>query len=606
MSILRRLWLILTPAQRRWCAAAQLASIVMALSTVAGIAAISPFFAVLGDPSSIDRNPLLHGLFVWLGLHERRTLVLVLGAAFLAAVLLSNLINLAGSFALLRLCLWIGDDLRQRLLGEYLRRSYLFHVTVHSAQLHNNITQETTRLVRGVLQNLFQLGTSAVTVLLIIASLLLISPWSAIAIITGLGGGYCLVYFAVRRRIFESGRTESDLLARRTQLIMEALGAIKDIIVQRRQAFFQARFERTSRQLSAVEAYIDMATSSPRHVMECVAVSGLIAAALLMSDTQSGIGPSLSKLTFLGFAVYRLLPAFQQAFAAVIRIRASIPAFEAVSAELAAARTALPQLIPPDSAFAGRPKEAICLDAVSVRYPGRPAAALREVSLRIPAGSLVGLAGANGSGKTTLVDVLAGLIAPDSGCVAVDGVVLDEAHRAAWQTRIAHVPQDLFLLDASVAENIALGVAADDIDHERLRTAARLAGLQDLIAGLPGASEGRIGEGGVRLSGGQRQRIGIARALYRDAAVLIFDEGTSALDTLAEAQIMESVTALRGERTIVLIAHRLSTLRSCDFILELEEGAVVRSGTWPELARRSRQFALAAVQAACPQANHHE
>ncbi len=595
MNIARRFWLILTPRQRWWCVAAQLASIVMALSTVAGVAAISPFFAVLGDPSSIGRNPLLQRLFLELGLHDRHSFVVALGLGFLAVVVLSNLLNLAGSYALLRLALWIGDDLRNVLLGEYLRRGYLFHVTNHRAALHNNIVHETTRLVRGMLQNLFLLGTSLATALLILASVLLISPVSAVAVIAGLGGGYCLVYAAVQRRILDSGRIESELLARRTQLLMEALGAIKDIIVQRRQRFFQDRFESMSRTLSSVEAYIDTATHSPRHIMECLAVGGLVGAALLMSDAEGGIGPSLARLTFLGFAVYRLLPAFQQAFAAMIQIRASLPAFQAVSTELIAARSARPAAAVREAPFAGRPRREIRFNGVSVRYPGQSSPALRDISLRIAAGSIVGVAGANGSGKTTLVDVLAGLLAPESGGVEIDGLPVDEARRAAWQTRIAYVPQDLFLLDASIAENIALGVAPSDIDRARLERAARLAGLAELICAPRGGFELRIGEGGVRVSGGQRQRIGIARALYTDAAVLIFDEATSALDNLAEEELMACVNSLRGARTIVLIAHRLNTLRQCDSVFELESGALVRSGTWAELTLRSQRFARAAA-----------
>jgi ABC-type multidrug transport system fused ATPase/permease subunit len=596
MGVAREFWKVLTPAQRRWVLAAQVGSVLVALSTVAGVAAISPFFAVLADPGLVDRSQLLRWLYVELGFHGTRSFLTALGLGFIGVVLLSNLLNLVGSYALLRLALWIGDDLRRVLFSGYLHRSLLFHATANSNALYNNITQETSRVIYGILQNLFLLGTNLVTATLILLSILLVSPLSAIAVITGLGGGYFLIYAAVQRRILRSGQVESELAAERTQLILEALGAIKEVIVLGRQEFFQKRFERASSALSRVAAYIDMVTHTPRHVMECIAVSGLVGAALVLSSAGGGVGQSLARLSFLGFAVYRLLPALQQTFAALVKIRASRGAFDAISGDLVAARAAPKAPSPPNGAWHNMPLREICLTDVTFRYRAQSAPALQDVSLRIPAGTLVGLVGSNGSGKTTLVDVLAGLLAPDSGRVEVDGVPLDEITRPAWQSRIAYVPQGIFLLDSTLAQNIALGIAAEGIDRERVVKAARLARLDDVVAALPKGFDERIGERGIRLSGGQRQRIGIARALYTDAAVLIMDEATNAMDVFAEEEVMASVEALRGNRTIILIAHRLNTLRRCDVIFELESGSIARSGTWNDLMRRSKQFAVAGTE----------
>jgi ABC-type bacteriocin/lantibiotic exporter with double-glycine peptidase domain len=593
MNMARQLWAILTVAQRRWVLLAQFASLVMALSTITGIAAISPFFAVLGDPGLIDRIPALSWLYGHLGIHSKHGFIVALGIGFVVIVLLTNLINLLGWYALLRLSLWIGDDLKLTLFREYLHRDYLFHVRSNSTALFNNIANETSRVTIGILQSCFLLVTSLITAGLIIVSILLVNPLAAVAVVSGLIGGYFLIYLAVRHRILRSGRLESELAAGQTKLVLEALGAIRDIIVLRRQEFFQHRFRSSSRALSQIAAYIDATTHSPRHLMEFIAVGGLVAAALLLSGADGDIGRWLAQLTFLGFAVYRLLPSLQQAFAAIVKMRAARPGFAAIAADLLRARMMPVEAAPATSVAPGRLRSGITLNDVCFRYAAQLPAALRDVSLTIPAGAIIGLVGSNGSGKTTLVDILAGLLVPDSGQVEIDDVELDEATRPEWRQRIAYVPQSIFLLDATVAENIALATAPGDIDLERMLNAARLARLDELIMALPHGYREVIGERGVRLSGGQRQRLGIARALYRDASVLIMDEATNALDVFAEAEVMSAITALRGERTIILIAHRLSTLRQCDLIFELDEGAIVRSGSWNDLMRGSKRFSIA-------------
>ena len=430
--------------------------------------------------------------------------------------------------------------------------------------------------------------------------MLFVNAAAALAVLAALIGGYLLIYAAVRRWLLRAGRIESELAAGQTKLILEGLGAIKEIIVLRRQEFFERRLQRSSRSLSRIGARIDAIAHSPRHVMECIAVAGLVGAALALSSPDGGLGPQLAQLTFLSFAVYRLLPALQQAFAAMVRIRASKAGFAAIAPHLSQARGSRQPESQPDPAWRNRPQKEIRLTNVNFHFDPQLQPVLRDVSLHIPAGSVVGFVGSNGSGKTTLADVLAGLLVPDTGRVQIDGITLDDACRSSWQSRIAYVPQSIYLLDSTIAENIALGTAPEDIDHDRVIAAARLARLDTLVATLPEGYRTRIGERGIRLSGGQRQRIGIARALYEGSSLLILDEATSSLDALSETQIMAAVEALRGERTIVLIAHRVSTLRQCDIIFELESGQVVRSGSWNDLARQSTRFAIAAQASALP------
>ena len=590
MSLVLEIWHVLTPRQRRWVLFAQAISIVMAFSTVAGIASIAPFFSVLGNPGLVERSAVLRELYRLGGFASPRSFTVALGVAFMGLVLLANLINLIGTFVLNRLALWIGTDLQSILFAEYVQRPYLFHARTPSALLFNNVVNETVRATNQILQNGFTLVTNIVTALFIIVSVTLLNPLIATAMILALAGGYVLIYLGVRNRLLRAGQLQSRLFTEQTRIVNETLGAIKEILVLGNQEFFRRRFNSASHAFARAVAQTQLIAQSPRFVMECVAVLGLVAVALLSQSGEGGIGPSLGQLTFIGFAAYRLLPTLQQAFTAIVRIRADRPGFSSIASDLNLARRR--QLVrgAAQSAWLELPRSEILLQDVSFRYePDRPAA-LERVSVRIPARGVVGLVGANGSGKTTLVDLLAGLLVPEQGTVEVDGIRLTEDNRAAWQSRIAYVPQTVFLLNRTLAENIALGVPRAQIDGEQLRAVTQLAQLDELIQTLPGGYDHVIGERGASLSGGQRQRVGIARALYTEASVLILDEATSALDGLTEQELLATIARLRGTYTIVLIAHRLSTVRACDVIYQLEHGKVTGSGTYQGLLHESEMF----------------
>jgi ABC-type multidrug transport system fused ATPase/permease subunit len=595
MSLVTDIWSVLTARQRRWVVGAQLLSLLMGLSTVAGVASIAPFFAVLGNPGLIQHTAQLRWLYSF-GFSDTREFSIALGVAFMSLVLLANLINIAGSFVMIRLAMWIGTDLQSILFAEYLHRPYVFHARTHSSLLFNNLIHETTRSTQYLLQNAFALNTNVVTALLILASMMLLNPLLAAALLIALAGGYGLIYIAVRDRLLRAGEIESRYFIEQTKIVNESLGAIRNILLHRTQLFFRAGFERSSRAFARAAANTQLIGQSPRYVLESVAVVGLVTAALAAGTGGNGIGGSLGQLTFLGFAAYRLLPSLHQAFSALVKIRADRPGFSSIVPDLRLGRSRIDaaQVDPADAdcdaEWGESPRSSIALEAVSFRYEPDRAPALSGVSLRIAARTLVGIVGINGSGKTTLVDLIAGLLVPNSGHLEVDGVAIDGANRPAWQSRIAYVPQDVFLMDATIAQNIAFGVPPEAVNRARLLSAARLAQLDPLLLDLPGGLEHRVGERGTRLSGGQRQRIGIARALYKEAAVLILDEATNALDGLTEREMYSTLAGLRGRYTIILITHRLSSVRVCDRIHVFEEGKLARSGTYESLARESDSF----------------
>jgi ATP-binding cassette, subfamily B, bacterial PglK len=590
VSLLSDIWHILTPRQRRWVLGAQLLSIAMAFSTIAGIASIAPFFAVLGDPQLIDQTRFLHWLYTYFRFPDRRDFEVALGLGFMALVFVANLINVAGSILMARLAWWIGTDLQSVLFGEYLTRPYAFHAATHSAVLFKNVIYETSRTTNEVLENAFMLITNMVTAMFIILTVILLNPAAAVAMIGALAGGYVVIYLAVRNRLLRAGRIQSLLFTEQTRIVNESLGAIKEILVLRIQKFFREAFERSSYAFARSAIHTELIARSPKHVMECVAVIGLVLLALLADNRAKGLGPWLGQLTFLGFAAYRLLPTLQQAFGSVVKIRGGHAGFMSIVTDLRLARARKHCDNSVDPSWQERPRQEIKFKNVSFTYESRQTAAVSEVSLRIPARGAVGFVGANGSGKTTLIDLVAGLLVPASGQIEVDQIILTADNRMAWQSRIAYVPQNIVLLDTTIASNVALGIPDAMIDRARLFEAARLAQLDEYVGTLPGGYEHIVGERGVKLSGGQRQRIGIARALYTDATVLILDEATNSLDGLTEQELMTTLLRLRGRYTIVLVAHRLSTVRACDVIFELSQGKISGSGTYSELLRDSETF----------------
>ncbi len=414
----------------------------------------------------------------------------------MALVVHANAINIIGSFVMIRLAIRIGTDPQSILFAEYLHRPYVFHARTHSSLLFINLIHESTRSTNNLLQNVVSLTTNVVTAVFIVASVMLLNPMLATAMLAALAGGHALIFLAVRNRLLRCGEIESRFFIEQTKIVNESLGAIRDILLRRIQPFFRADFERSSRAFARAAAHTQLIAQSPRYVMECVAVVGLVAVALLTDGREGGIGLWLGQLTFLGFAAYRLLPSLQLAFMALVRIRADRPGFESIAPDLRMARSRIDSLaagrVGPDAAWADCPRSAIELMEVSFAYQADRPPAVDGISLQIAARTAVGFVGHNGSGKTaTLVDLIAGLLVPGAGRLEVDGMAIDGTNRAAWQSRIAYVPQDIFLLDASIAQNIALGVPPDSIDRARLLAAAQLAQLEPFLRDLPDGFEHR-------------------------------------------------------------------------------------------------------------------
>jgi HlyD family secretion protein len=592
MSLFLELWQLLNARERRGFFLAQVLALVMAVFTLAGVAAVVPFFAVLAAPSLISHNLLLAWLYRHLGFANPHDFIAALGVGLLAVVLLGNAINMVGALVLNRFAYRVGHRFCVALFDEYLHRGLQFHLASNSATLFNNVIWEVSRGTTGMLQSFLLLMTNIATSVLIIGSIVIIHPLIALLVAVALCGSYGAVYLFARHRLLRNGLLESRHAEERTKIVNEALGAMRELIVLNGQAFFRQQFAESCAALGQTALNSNAIAQSPRYILDGVIALALVAGALLSIDRGTNASEWFAQLSFLGFAAYRLLPALQQIFTGVVKIRGDRAAFNKIAADLRTASDSAhrPTRTADAATWQGRPRTGIELHDVQFRYAADRPPAVRDVRLAIPAGATVALVGPSGSGKTTLAELVLGLLRPTAGAIEVDGIGLSASNCADWQSTIAYVPQHVFLFDASLAENVALATEFERIDFGRLSYALRLARLEEFVTTLPRGYLEIVGEHGVRLSGGQRQRVGIARALYRRASLLVLDEPTSALDGLTESEVMATIEDLRGQCTIILIAHRTSTVRRCDLIFELCGGTVAAAGTYAQLRAQSELF----------------
>lgn len=564
----------LTPSEQRRSFGVLALMVLMAFFEVVGVASILPFLAVLGDPSLIESQPILAWSFELGGFQEIETFVVALGmAAFVllvvAAAIRSLTLYVQNHFVQMR-----RHSLGCRLLGGYLGQPYEFFLNRHTGDLGKNILSEVDMFVDRALLPMAQTIASGLVLLAMAVFLLALDPMTAIGVSAAIGGFYIAVYRLIRGVLTRSGQARAKANQTRFETATEALGGIKSLKVLGREDAYLQRFASGSRTVASNFALSSILGQVPKYAIEALAFGGIIFAIIIVMWREGMDGSLVSlipALSLYAFAGSRMLPAVQAVYNTITTIRFSTAAVETIVQELAtieqgrdapATSTPLPFM------------KALELRDVSYRYPGSEMG-LHEVSLTIAKGESIGVVGRTGAGKTTLVDVILGLLVPQSGQVLVDGVALDAARRRSWQKNIGYVPQDIFLTDATLAENIALGLKPSEIDMARIERAARIAHIHDfVISALPHGYDTRVGERGVRLSGGQRQRIGIARALYHDPELIVFDEATSALDSLTETEVMEALRALDGVKTVILIAHRTGTLEACSLVVRLNAGEI--------------------------------
>ncbi len=535
-----------------------------AMAELVAIGAIVPFFTFLLAPGAAPPNRLTD----WASLLGVDTLLpaslLLIGAAIAAAAIRLQLLWMSQRFVM-----GVSHDIATAMFSRMLHQPYVEYVKRNSSEVLASV-EKVRDIAAGVIQPAMQAIIAALMAFLIAALLFAISPFAATAAATSIGLIYLTISHLSGKRLRANSKILAQAVTERTKMIQEGMGAIRDILIDGSQPVFEESFRSADyrfRRAISVNAFI---SQSPRYVIEAAGIVTIVLITLAMSVRGQGIVSAIPVLGALALGAQRMLPLVQQIYSGWSSTRGNLQAVTDIAALMQA-----PAVRPAQRRDEKLPfRESLEFRRVSFSY-GRDSFGLSDVSLKIEHGSRVGVIGTTGSGKITLLDLLMGLLEPTDGEILIDGRLLDGETRPLWQAQLAHVPQSIYLIDDSIAANIAFGTPREQIDMSRLKACARAAHLTDLIEGWPDAYETKVGERGIRLSGGQRQRIGIARALYKDAALLILDEATSALDAATEASIMRSIMEIGREITIIIVAHRHSTLEGCDRTFRLENGRLI-------------------------------
>jgi ATP-binding cassette subfamily B protein len=552
------------------------------LTEMVSIGAVLPFLGVLTAPEHVFNHALAQPVVRALGLAAPGDLLLPLALAFGTAALLAGALRLALLWATTRVSFDAGADLSISIYRRTLYQPYAVHVARNSSEVINTISGKAYFTVVSAILPVLTLISAAIMLTMILTGLLLVDATVALAAMAGFGGIYLIIVRLTRRRLL----VNSELIAREStqviKVLQEGLGGIRDVLINGAQPLYCEYYRNADQPLRRAQAVNQFIGQSPRHGMEALGMLLIAGLAYGLAQGPDGLARAIPVLGVIALGAQRLLPVLQQIYGAWSAMRGG-------QVSLADALDMLAQPLPEhDETAPPLPfRDAIRFRGLGFRYAEGAPQVLKDVELTIAKGSRVGFIGTTGSGKSTLLDILMGLLHPTHGEMTVDGVAVTPANARRWQAHIAHVPQSIYLADSSIAENIAFGEPADRIDLERVHRAARMAQIADIIESWPEGYDTFVGERGVRLSGGQRQRIGIARALYRQADVLVFDEATSALDNDTEAAVMQAVEQLGGELTILIIAHRLGTLRHCDQVVELGAGGVQRVGSYRDIVEQA-------------------
>jgi ABC-type multidrug transport system fused ATPase/permease subunit len=587
----RKLLALLMPPERRQFHLLVLLMLVVGLFETAGVASILPFMAVLSDPDRIESHAGLSRLHDVLGFTGTQDFLVFLGICTFVLVVLGILAQIVSLYAISRFSSMRSYVLSSRLLLSYLRQPYTWFLNRHTADLGKAVLSEVDSVVYQSFLPGMKLISNVFVSAFIAGLLIVLQPMVAIATAVLLSASYGLIFTSARKRIAHFGTMRFAANAERYRIAQEATGGIKDVKLLGLEDGYIRRFQGPALRVARAGAARMMLGEVPRYLLQGIAFGGMLLVILALLVTESGsLAAMLPILGVYAFAGLRLLPALQQIYAQTAALRFNRPALDALHRDLAeteAAMATAPVASPPPIHL----RERIDLVDVHYSYPLAEREALRGLSLTIPARSTVGIVGGTGAGKTTAVDLMLGLLAPDGGRLEVDGVPITRENLRAWQNTVGYVPQQIFLTDDTVAANIALGLPAAKIDMAAVERAARIAEIHGFVTEeMPQGYMTMVGERGVRLSGGQRQRIGIARALYRDPDVLIMDEATSALDNLTERAVMDAVHNIGHAKTVVLIAHRLSTVQGCDTIFMIEYGRLIAQGSYAELLDTSQKF----------------
>jgi len=592
MQTFKKLLFLLTPHERNRAGLLLLMIIVMALLDTIGVASILPFMAVLTNPSLIETNLILNFIFKAFGIfgvENNQQFLFALGILVFVLLVISLIFKAFTHYVQVQFVHMSGYNIGNRLIIRYLHQPYSWFLSRHSADLGKNILSEVQQIISTGMYPFMELIAKSMVTISIVVLLILVDPKTAL--IAGLlfAGSYSFIFYFIRPYLKQIGSERLKHNRIRFTAVSEAFGAAKEIKVGGLEQAYVETFSNSAKIFARNEASSKVIALLPRFILEAIAFGGILLYILYTMGQKDTFISALPILSLYVFSGYRLMPALQQIYTSLTRLTFVGPSLDSLYNDIKNLKLPIEDEVQGVLSL----NKSIDLKNIKFNYPNTSRTALKDINFSIPVKTTVGIVGVTGSGKTTAVDIILGLLEAQQGTLEVDGKIITRQNVRSWQRSIGYVPQHIYLSDASVAANIAFGVDAKDINQESVEKASKIANLHDFVLEeLPKKYQTTIGERGVRLSGGQRQRIGIARALYHNPQVLILDEATSALDNQTEHGVMNAINNLSKDITIILIAHRLSTVKNCNKIFLLEKGQLKNEGTFEELKLIDENFGI--------------
>ena len=582
MDTIKKLSFLLTPIERRNALLLLLMFVIMALLDMIGVASILPFMAVLTNPSLIETNMILNYMYQVsniFGVENDQEFFFALGFLVFIILIISLIFKAITTYIEVKFLQMCEYNVSKRLVEGYLYQPYIWFLNRNSAELGKSILSQVS-IVIDIMRSLMSLISKSIIAIALIALLIIANPKLSMIVGLTLSLAYGIIFYFTRKYLNSLGKENLKNDELRFIAVSEAFGAAKEIKVGGLERAYIKSYSNAAKIFAQNKAILKVISQLPRYILEGIAFGGIMLLILYLMSQEGSFNNAIPIISLYAFAGYRLMPVMQNIYMSLSQISFSSPSLDNLYYDIGKLNPIKNNYLEEKLSF----DKEIVLNNIDFNYPNTSQKALQGISLNIPAKSTIGLIGATGSGKTTLLDIILGLLMSDKGTLEIDGEVLSKKNLRSWQRNIGYVPQNIYLSDDTIAANIAFGVESKNINQIDIERASKIANLHDFIINeLPDKYNTTIGERGIRLSGGQRQRIGIARAVYLNPKILILDEGTSALDNETEKKVMESINNLSKKITIILVAHRLNTVRNCDKIYKFEKGKVIAEGKFDEI-----------------------
>ena len=582
MDTIKKLSFLLTPIERRNALLLLLMFVIMALLDMIGVASILPFMAVLTNPSLIETNMILNYMYQVsniFGVENDQEFFFALGFLVFIILIISLIFKAITTYIEVKFLQMCEYNVSKRLVEGYLYQPYIWFLNRNSAELGKSILSQVS-IVIDIMRSLMSLISKSIIAIALIALLIIANPKLSMIVGLTLSLTYGIIFYFTRKYLNSLGKENLKNDELRFIAVSEAFGAAKEIKVGGLERAYIKSYSNAAKIFAQNKAILKVISQLPRYILEGIAFGGIMLLILYLMSQEGSFNNAIPVISLYAFAGYRLMPVMQNIYISLSQISFSSPSLDNLYYDIGKLNPIKNNYLEEKLSF----DKEIVLNNIDFNYPNTSQKALQGISLNIPAKSTIGLIGATGSGKTTLLDIILGLLMSDKGTLEIDGEVLSKKNLRSWQRNIGYVPQNIYLSDDTIAANIAFGVESKNINQIDIERASKIANLHDFIINeLPDKYNTTIGERGIRLSGGQRQRIGIARAVYLNPKILILDEGTSALDNETEKKVMEAINKLSKKITIILVAHRLNTVRNCDKIYKFEKGKVIAEGKFDEI-----------------------